>query len=510
MKEMHRNSVKDIKQEEDLCSGKGLGEGANGPDKEPADEIQLAVKAYMDGFLNLTDEKKEQMLENIRQKKVKKLRAPVKKAFSAAAILACIVFVGGIGANAASGGKVVESIQKMCGIEPQSVEIIENMTPEAQVYAPILLDCDSERIIFATSRGIVVYGRKEQGVLAVIDLQKIGCNYFTTDTMETKIIVDKDKLTVFNVKREGLLPQGECFYYKLPKKRETKEEIVNLEPFLEQKAKKELISEWEEKMGKRYEDTFELITETALGWQEKKEESVKYSEQSVSWLESGQNMRACLLLCESKKRQEYKLYSWGQDAKEGQEEILSLKFSKEASRQNQKANELPQFVYSGKNEIMRAVCEYAVREEWGDISKADLRKIVVVPAPVIFGKVKYDNGKKIKVFGNFWAMSYYKNGNTLENYAGGEMPACIHLKKVNGGYKVIKVQRTGDGERYQKGIEEFCSGHPEIYQKFFDDSGYELRDKMLKKMMEQYVSDNQLDIRYYHDYGWDPVELNVD
>ena len=90
------------------------------------------------------------------------------------------------------------------------------------------------------------------------------------------------------------------------------------------------------------------------------------------------------------------------------------------------------------------------------------------------------------------------------------MPACIHLKKVNGGYKVIKVQRTGDGERYQKGIEEFCSGHPEIYQKFFDDSGYELRDKMLKKMMEQYVSDNQLDIRYYHDYGWDPVELNVD
>lgn len=32
-------------------------------------------------------------------------------------------------------------------------------------------------------------------------------------------------------------------------------------------------------------------------------------------------------------------------------------------------------------------------------------------------------------------------------------------------------------------------------------------EQIRKKLIKQYVSDNQLDIRYYHDYGWDPVEL---
>ncbi len=88
------------------------------------------------------------------------------------------------------------------------------------------------------------------------------------------------------------------------------------------------------------------------------------------------------------------------------------------------------------------------------------------------------------------------------------MPACIHLKKENGDWQVVQVERTGDGAYYQSGIEKFCEGYPEIARKFFDfDTNEKRREQIRKKLVKQYVKDNGLDIRYYHDFGWDPVEL---
>ena len=59
-------------------------------------------------------------------------------------------------------------------MQPESVEILLNKTPEADVYAPPLLDCDQNRVIFANSRGMVIYDRQQQAVHATIDLQDIG------------------------------------------------------------------------------------------------------------------------------------------------------------------------------------------------------------------------------------------------------------------------------------------------------------------------------------------------
>lgn len=460
------------------------------------------IQKYVNQF-SLSESQKQQMWQNIHRRQVRKLRRPVKKVLSAAAIFACIVFVGGIGANAASGGKVVESIQKLCGIEPKSVEIIENMTPEAEVYAPPLLECNKERAIFATSRGIVIYNRKEKEILAVIDLQEIGCNYFTADSIETKVMIDDSKIQIFNVNRDSFLPQGNCYSYELPKKREKKDEILELKPSLVKQAENTLSAQWEEKMGTRYHKTFEQIQDTVQRWRDEKDKLVKYSEQSVEWEESGKKMSACLLFLETgKSKQEYKLYIWEQDTGEAFEETLEINLSKKASELNQQVNKLPKFVYTGKDEIMRVICDYIVQHETTESNKPGS---VVIPAPIIYDTVKTKNG--VKVFGNFWSFAYYRNGNVLENDSGGEKPACFHLKKVNGAYQVTKVDETGDGERYQKGIEEFCKGHPDIYQKYFDEGNQKMLEQIRKKLIKQYVSDNQLDIRYYHDYGWDPVEL---
>lgn len=45
--------------------------------------------------------------------------------------------------------------------------------------------------------------------------------------------------------------------------------------------------------------------------------------------------------------------------------------------------------------------------------------------------------------------------------------------------------------------------------KIFEDSqaNFERRDQITFSMIRKYIEDHQLNIRYYHDYGWDPVDL---
>ncbi len=92
------------------------------------------------------------------------------------------------------------------------------------------------------------------------------------------------------------------------------------------------------------------------------------------------------------------------------------------------------------------------------------------------------------------------------------MPACFHLKQSQGQYQVVRVEQAGDGAYYEQGIRDFCEGHMDIYQKFFDDpqANQTQRDQVTQAMVLQYVKDHQLDIRYYHDFGWDPVDLSPD
>lgn len=498
--------------------------------------LQDDLQSYM-GTFQLSDSKKQQIWQNIHQyrsqnqSQSRKRFSAAKRVLGTAAIGVGVLFIGVIGVNNASGGRVVESIRQaggdkvidtireFCGIEPESVEIIQNMTPEAQVYAPPLLDCNDTRVIFASSRGMVIYDRIQHKAAATIDLQEIGCNYFTTDTLVTKVLIEGDEISIFNTKDQKA--QGNCYRYKVPKEEvngqddlskqtdiaiaagETQKQIVwNLKPIEITEAEDALLQEWEQKMGRRYEDTFALVdADTMAGWEESKEGSVKYSKDAVCWTAADKKAYvSCLLL----KGEAYELYSWNPDTGNAVSEPLPMAVSEEVSRQNQDANHLPQYSYTGDDPIMKAICDYLAAEE-KDYAWEALAKHVMIPAPVIFETIK-ENGE-VKVFGNFWRFWYYKNGNTLEEDGGGEAPACIHLKEENGVYKVTKMEKTGDGAYYVKGIQEFCEGYPDIYEKFFDDNRDDQRERIQKESIEQYITDNQLDIQYYHAFGGDPVEL---
>lgn len=485
--------------------------------RQEEQNLREAIQSYVDAN-ELADDVKQQLWNALQCKKGKKgLKAhiPVRKG-TTAAVLACVLFAGGVGVNSASGNKVADtvfraggdkilsSIRKICGIEPESAEIIQNMTPESKVYAPPLLECTKRRAIFATSRGMVIYDRKQERIAATVDLQKIGCNYFTTQSLRTKVLIDGDHMRIFNCKEEII--QGDCYSYDLSALKGKEGAIINLEPSEVKKAEDKLLTQWEETMACRYRDTFDNAPpKTMEQWQKDREGDIKYSEQAIVYQSSGKNKFTCLLLSNG----EYQLYTW--ESETGEDSVEALQITLLESREGetktgQGKNELPPFAYSGDDPVMKAICDYLVKEEKPEDSYEKSSNYVMIPGIVIYDTV--EEKETLKVFGNFWTFFYYRNGNTLEEDGGGEMPACIHLKEENGAYRVVDVEKTGDGDYYQKGIEKFCEGQPEIYQKFFDyERGMEQRDKSRRKLIRQYVIDNQLDIQYYHDSGWDPVEL---
>lgn len=470
-------------------------------------ELKNEIQFYVSSFI-LSDKDKENMWNTIHDMRGKKSYAMVKRMFRISAAVFVCVMLFGIGINVASKGRVAEVIREFCGMQQESVQIIGNTTPESENYAPPLLFCDQSYVIFANSRGMVIYNRERERVTATIDLQEISCNYFTADTIMTKVIVDGKKIIVFNVQVEGkesTVPngknkkvQGDCYVFELtePSDQDT---VWCLKPV--EKTKDQSLPEWwEKKMSGCYVDTFEeLGAETVERWsKEEKQENLRYSEESVRWSsDKGENYISCLLM----KKSGYQLYTVNTATGESENEPLSITLSEEAVWQNETANTLPKYVYTGKDMKLKAICDYLVENE------TEEEEYPLIPAPLIYDTIKEDG--VWKVFGNFWYFYYYKNGNTLEEKGGSEMPACFHLKKVHGAYTVVKVERPrGGGAKYVEGIRKFCKGHPEVYKKFFRNvKDIDKRDKIQKKQIKQYVKDNQLDVKQYHAYGWDPVEL---
>lgn len=461
--------------------------------------LKEEIMAHIDSF-SLTDMEKKRMLDQIQNFRKRKLRIPFGRTMGAVAAAFCCVLVIGFGANAASGGKVVDFFQELFHIEPESVQIIENMTPEMEVYAPLLLACNEDRLIFATSRGLCIYDRKADKIMATVDLQAIGCNYFTAETLETKIIAKGNQLRVFNTKNGAA--QGDCYFYTVPEQAGTN--VLSLEPEKITAADAALLTEWEETMNAFYLGTYEQVDgRTMYRWQETCMKPVQYSEKSVQWTSKEQKTYiSCLLL----KNNSLHLYTIDASIRTTRTEKLQIVLAEETVQQNQEANRLPRFVYSGEDKVMKAVCDYLVQNGGKIYYRGENDDYPIIPEPVIFDRIEEDG--VLKVFGNFYIGIYYKNGNTLEDTAGGTHAGCFHLKEENGSYVVVEVEEAGDGSFWLESIRNFCEGHPDIYQKYLDWEIYQAQhEKIRKEMLEQYVTDNNLDIKFYHDYGWDPVEL---
>lgn len=473
-------------------------------------------------------------------------RKKLKKHFSttkAAVLVLCIAAMVGfsrMAADAATGGdvraalhevqqKVYTSIRHL--ISDEDVQVAdETVTLPMQVYAPQLAGISSDFVILANERGLLIYDRSLQGIVDVIDLQEIDCNYLNADSIATRIFLDSDRLYLFNEALEEAAQKTlptDAYVYDLSllnaqlsaanqenaeKSNDelTFDESALLTHITDESEIKKIVSRWDSYAQSLRCDTFEQFTDADfLKETSDHTQYHTYSRESLNWTDaSGNYLLSCLVVFNDS---DYKLYT--KDASGAiTAENLSLTTADAPTADNAAADssadakKLPTFAYSGEDAVLAAVCDYMCQQEFKDgyLHEED---DVYIPAPLIYGTAEKDGD--LYVFCNMWNFWYYQNGNTLECESGGEAPARLLLHPnpdAAGGYEITEDLRTGDGAEYERGIREFCEGFDGMAERYFSGENGST-SKIRTELIRMYVSDNQLPIKYYKDYGWDPVSV---
>ena len=406
--------------------------------------------------------------------------------FVAVGMCALVLSIGtGIGVNAATDGALFTSIRSFISQSEQQKKVSSESLKKSsytQVYASALVGCSDDYVIFANERGLIIYGKEQKGILTTLDLQALDCNYFNADTIVTHIFMKENTLYLFNEYKDKK-QTSKVYAYDLTMI--GKEEALSL--IEDGKQISNIQTEWKNYEKNNVKDTFDNIVATKEDWINIKD--LNYSQNSIVWTDKdGKEKLSCML---ELKNGTYQLYTClMEDKVEDSRETLALKETKEQT--------LKPFTYTGNDKIMKTLCDYMSKQDKGYSGE------VYIPAPVIYKTI--EKGDTVVVFANLWNFTYNKNGNTLDCEAGGENPSRLKLKSDGkGGYTIMEHLSAGGGADYQKDIEAFCKGYSVNASKFIEfgqDS-----DKIRKELVKMYVKDHSLDIKYYKDYGWDPVSL---
>ena len=110
---------------------------------------------------------------------------------------------------------------------------------------------------------------------------------------------------------------------------------------------------------------------------------------------------------------------------------------------------------------------------------------------------------EVLVYGDFWVENYNVEGDTLKTVSGGNHPGCMHVSKSD--YTVTAFDQVEDGGNFESSAKEIFGDAYDDFMKVYGDS--EAREENRKITVSDYVNLNSLDIKYYQDEGWDPVEL---
>ena len=442
-----------------------------GPDEKQTDEIWRGVQERA-------------------QHKTKKF--PAFRVAAAGMCVLALCVVTGAGVNAATDGAFFDSVRAFVGMPEQQKKVAdEGITTgrrDSNVYADPLVACSDEYIVFANERGLMIYGREEQAMLAALDLQALDCNYFNADTVVTHVMMQDQLLYILNEYKDK--DTKDAYTYDLA--------LVGQEQALSHVDDANEIAKiqkcWKAYAKEHCKDTFDTVPAAQGEWSESRD--LRYSEECITWTDDRDvEWNSSLLIYDDGT---YKLYTYAvDDPTEIKTEVLNLNVSEDATQQEG----LPAFTYTGDDAVLKCICDYMCSEDQG----YDTEDAAYIPAPVIYATVT--RGDEITVFANLWSFVYKQNGNTLDCEAGGEQPSRLKLKADgNGGYTIEEHLTAGDGEDYAKDIRSFCKGYQVSAEKFMQ-SGQDY-EKIRRELVKMYVDNNGLDIRYIKDFGWDPIPLD--
>lgn len=466
--------------------------------------------------IRISPEDKEILWEQLRQKRK---RHPLRRSFLRIAAMLAVVLCAGAGAalivDGMTGGKLANALSGIWIKEESSNRIVEKITDRYSVrldsaYAPEVIECSDSRILFANSFGLVVYDRQRQRVTGTIDLQKIQCNYFNADTLQTKFFLDHDTLTVYN--KKGKKIWGPCYRFDLNNFPKNRNGIIAIEPAATQEISGQSVKKWEKQMKNRV-----LTWEDYTGEEPIREKM--YSEYSVQW-ESGDHKKYSSFLViegtdgknEKEGSSQLVMYHRRCGSKEVTKENLCILVQNPGGTKSNRTRDLPVYRYQGKDRMEEALvkCFY---DDWSRYQGQYISGRKVYDDPVsdrtdltlpLIDIVGVKKGKKYtKVYGTFRRGEYSLSGNTLYEAGEGGGIGAAYLKKTENGYQVKKILHPRDGGFYQQDLLKFCEGDSELVSWIQDNDLSRITVRTLKK----YVKQNNLDIRYFKEFGWDPHKI---
>ena len=110
------------------------------------------------------------------------------------------------------------------------------------------------------------------------------------------------------------------------------------------------------------------------------------------------------------------------------------------------------------------------------------------------------------VYGIFYVFWYNLSGDTLKTVSGGMHAGRMSLTSDNGKTAVTSFEQTVDGAGNEASAKRiFGNDYYEIYQNIY--SNHENREAARRLQLREYIRRNNLDVRYYQDYGWPAVTL---
>ena len=154
--------------------------------------------------------------------------------------------------------------------------------------------------------------------------------------------------------------------------------------------------------------------------------------------------------------------------------------------------------YAGDDPVELACYKYMAEEIAPQYSEAEIS----IPTVEIV-HVDYTPEEEVVVYGDFWVENYNVNGDVLECVSGGNHPGVMHVSKSD--YTVTAFDQVADGDDFDSSAKELFGEHYDDFMAVYSDSDKRSEDR--KITVSDYVNMNGLDINYYQDSGWDPVEL---
>ena len=145
--------------------------------------------------------------------------------------------------------------------------------------------------------------------------------------------------------------------------------------------------------------------------------------------------------------------------------------------------------------VRQAISDYLLRE----IAPYYLQGELCVPSLLIAHE------EDSCVWGDFWVFWYNISGDTLKTVSGGSHPGRMTLTYANTQPQVVDFERVEDGSRFMPTAKRIFGDYLDIFMNMH--SNESVREAVRREQLSEYVQQNNLNVHYYQDYGWEAKEL---